>query len=197
MIYVLQLPKPSDNLINLVKSVAFARPINVESQRWHSTIQDSTINCAAGDFFSDDDINTLAKQEFQPLFKHKIFATIGVIHNINSLASASYPPHCDRVRTASINFYIELGGSNVSTIFYDKEDLASDSAGGHVLTYNEVSAEQEYVFDTDTWYLLNSRKFHSVENIKTTRIVFGLSFFNTTTDELLESMVDRIIIEPI
>ena len=192
MIYVLQLPKPSDKLINLVKSVALSRPINVSSKNWHSSIQGPNINCAAGDFFSDDNINILAKQEFQSLFKHNITATIGVIHNTNLLALASYPPHSDRVRTASINFYIELGGSNVKTIFYDKHDLVNDTVGGNVLPYKEVSAQQEYFFETDNWYLLNSRNFHSVENIETTRIIFGLSFFNISTKELLESIADSI-----
>ena len=165
MIYTLQLPKPSDNLINLIKSIALTRPINVSSRNWHSSIQGLDINCAAGDFFSDNTISLMALKEFQPLFKHRINATIGVMHNVNPLALASYPPHTDRVRTASINFYIELGGDNVSTVFYDKKDLVSDTVGGNVLPYKEVSAQHEYLFDTGTWYLLNSRNFHSVENI--------------------------------
>ena len=196
MIYTLQLPKPSDDLINLVKSVALDRPINVSSRNWHSSIQGPDINCAAGDFFSNDSINLIATQEFQPLFKHKLYATIGVIHNINPIEFASYPPHTDRVRTASINFYIELGGNNVSTIFYDKEDLASDTVGGNVLPYKEVSAQQEYFFNTGTWYLMNSRNFHSVENIKTTRIIFGLSFLNISIEELLKSLAESVGFEP-
>ena len=196
MIYTLQLPKPSNDLINLVKSTALSRPINVSSRNWHSSIQGSDINCAAGDFFSDNNVSLMALKEFQPLFKHRLSATIGVIHNVSPLALASYPPHTDRVRTASVNFYIELGGNNVSTIFYDRKDLANDKVGGNILTYKEVSAQQEYFFNTDTWYLMNSRNFHSVENIKTTRIILGLSFLNTNIEELLQSLADSIGIEP-
>lgn len=197
MIYTLQLPKPSDNLINLVKSIALARPVNIRSSNWHSSIQGPNINCAAGDFFSDKRVTLLAVQEFQPLFKHSIYAIIGVIHNINPISLASYPPHTDKVRTASINFYIELGGNNVKTIFYDKESV-TDIAGKNVdvLPYKDVSAQQEYLFDTDTWYLLNSRNFHSVENIKTTRIILGISFMDIGIEELVKSLAESIGIEP-
>ena len=194
MIYTLQLPKPSNDLINLIKSIALDRPVNIISRNWHSSIQGPNINCAAGDFFSDKKISSLAIQEFQPLFKYSIHATIGIIHNTNPLKSASYPPHTDKVRTASINFYIELGGNNVKTIFYDKKDLESEET--KILPYKDVSAQQEYVFDTDTWYLLNSRNFHSVENINTTRIIFGLSFINIKIEKLIKSLAESIVIEP-
>ena len=196
MIYTLQLPKPSDDLINLVKSIALDRPINVSSRNWHSSIQGPDINCAAGDFFSNDNITLMAKEEFQSLFNKRINATIGVIHNVNPLALASYPPHTDRVRTTSINFYIDLGGDNVSTVFYDRQDLISDTVGGNVLPYKEVSAQQEYFFKANTWYLMNSRNFHSVENIKTTRIIFGLSFLNTSVEELIKGLAESVGFEP-
>lgn len=196
MIYTLQLPKPSDDLINLVRLTALDRPINISSRNWHSSIQGTGINCAAGDFFSDNKVSLMTLREFQPLFTQRIGVTIGVIHNVNPLIPASYPPHTDRVRTASINFYIELGGNNVNTIFYDKKDLASDRIGGNVLSYTDVSAQQEYLFQTDTWYLLNSRNYHSVENIKTTRIILGLSFLNTSVEDLLNNMAESIGIEP-
>ena len=188
MIYTLQLPKPSDQLIKLIKLIALNRPINIESKKWHDDLQNNKINCGAGDFFSDKIITDFTKKEFQHIFKKEIYPTIGIIHNLNSNNTASYPPHTDRVRTLSINYYIDLGGDNVSTIFYDKQDPTDDQVGGHVLPYNEVKAQSKYIFDTDTWYLLNSRKFHSVENIKTSRIVFGISFLNTSTEEFFEML---------
>ena len=186
MIYTIQLPKPSDTLINLIKSIALARPINVESKKWHDSLQYNRINCGAGDFFSNNIVTALSKKEFQSFFKREIHPTIGVIHNVDTSTTASYPPHTDRVRTLSINYYIELGGDNVTTVFYDKQDPINDLAGGNVLPYNEVVEQTKYMFDTNTWYLLNSRKFHSVENIKTSRIVFGLSFLHTSTEDFFD-----------
>jgi len=194
MIYILQLPKPSDDLINLVKEIALSKPLNLESKRWLDSVQNTKVNSAAADFSVDDKITYLGKQEFQSFFKEPMKPIIGIIHNVDTTLPAVYPPHTDRIRTLSINYYIELGGDNVNTVFYDKRDQDDDMIGGNVLSYNQLQIKNKYKFKTGFWYLLDSKRFHSVENIMTSRIMLGLSFV-ISADKILEA-VEHSICQP-
>jgi hypothetical protein len=184
MIYQLNLPKPSDYLISLVKRAAEARPTNYASKEFHESVQGSDVNCAAGDFFSDQFVSVQAKIEFQRFFPIGLYPLVGIIKNTNSKSAASYGPHTDRVRTVGINYYIEAGGTNVTTVFYDKEDPDDDDVGGNMLPYNQLSKIGEQHFKENAWYMFGTRRFHSVEGIETTRLVLTLSLFQCKPEDL-------------
>jgi len=182
MIYNLNLPKPSNELIKLVTSVATNRPVNYESKRWHQTIQDTNVNCAAGEFFGDADVAALAKKELAPYINIDFSPAIGIIRNVESNGPACYPPHTDRVRTVAINYYIKSGGSNVKTFFYDQ----CNSEKGHVLPYSQLRKVDECCFDTDSWYVFDTTQYHSVENIESERIILTLSIKNTELKDVIK-----------
>lgn len=185
MIHKLNLPQPSSTLINLTRKHAYAKPVDYDSVKWHKTIQSPGRNCAAGMFFSHPEVTIHARKEYQHFFKHIIHPTIGIIVNTQPETPACYPPHTDRARTAGINFYIDAGGDNVTTVFYDKHDPINDKIGGHVLPYEDLIPVDQYHYDTSSWHVLNTRRFHSVENIQTARCILSLSFIDCTIDELL------------
>ena len=196
-IYTLRLPKPSDQLIDLVRTTALNRPTALESKKWHDSIQPETVNNVAGEFFqAEGKLAKLIVEEFQPLFKIRIIPTIGILRNTSLLHSGSYAPHTDKVRTLGVNYYIDLGGNNVSTIFYDKHAPDDDTIGGNVLSYSQVNVKTTYTFEVGPWYLLTSRRYHSVENIKTERIILGLSFINVNAATLIKCLVPTVGIEP-
>lgn len=184
MIYKFFLPEPSTDLINLTRQYALSEPIDISALEWHKTIQKTKINCAAGSFFMKSEITDLVRQEYQKFFGKEIYPIIGVMTNTIENVQASYPPHSDRVRTIGINYYIELGGDNVQTVFYDKHDPIDDTIGGHVEPYENLKPLSCIKFSKNTWYAIDSRQYHSVENILTKRYLLSLSFINTDYTEL-------------
>jgi len=172
----LRLPKPSEQLVSLIRTLATARPIDDAVLAWHKTQQPKDINCAAGDFFSDPSLAELALIEYKDFFNVEVYPIIGIMQNTEK-TPASYPPHSDKLRNVGINYYIELGGDDVPTVFYDKIDPISDKVGGHVLSYAVLpTITNQIVFKKNEWYMLPSRQYHSVENIETMRIVFSFMY---------------------
>ena len=154
MIYSLQLPKPSDQLINLIKESALSRPLpsdlNDVTKKWvDSFVEYSNLNVAKGEFFSNKLLDTSIKEEFQSLFKYEIHPIIGIFHNTKPDSVASYPPHTDYIRSFAINYYIELGGDEVTTVLYEKKnsnDVAKGGIYGSRLPYDKLNIKSEYVF---------------------------------------------------
>jgi hypothetical protein len=185
MIHKLNLPQPSSTLINLTRKHAYARSIDYDSVKWHKSIQSPEMNCAAGMFFAHPEVTIHARKEYQHFFKQTLHPIVGIIVNTRPETPACYPPHTDRVRNVGINFYIDAGGDNVTTVFYDKHDPIDDKVGGNVMPYLNLQPVNQYLFDTNNWYVIDTRQFHSVENILTSRCILSLSLIDCTVDELL------------
>lgn len=190
MIYQLNLPKPSDSLVSLVKEIAYNRPVNYQGQAFHKSVQQPKVNCAAGDFFTDPRVTQLARLEFQKYFSLTLYPTLGIIHNTIPGTLASYAPHTDRIRSIGINYYLESGGDNVTTVFYDQEDPIEETAGGNLLPYEVLNKVNEQKFDINTWYMINTRRFHSVENVERARLMLTLSLLNCTVENLNKLIKD-------
>lgn len=196
MIYKLDLPKPSEKLINSVMQYTKQSKVNLDTLKWHQSIQNSNVNCAYGDFFTKPDVTALCRKEFQPYFTKLIFPTIGVITNTDKNRHASYPPHTDRARSIGINYYIDMGGENVQTVFYNKCDPPEEKTGGNVLPYETLSVDTQFKFLPNTWYAINTKQYHSVENIETTRCILSLSILDTDFS-CLTNLVSSTRIEPV
>jgi hypothetical protein len=184
MIYQLNLPKPSDRLISLVREAASTRSTNYASKAWHEGVQQAEINCAAGDFFAYEQVTAQSRQEYQQYFPYVLYPIVGIIENTDITRPASYCPHTDRVRTVGINYYIDAGGPNVTTVFYDKEDSADDDVGGNMLPYEQLTKVGEQHFNENAWYMFGTRRFHSVENVESTRLILTLSLRKCSPEDL-------------
>jgi len=184
----INLPKPSEKLINLIKTVAASRPTNIGGQAVHIDVQSDNVNCAAGEFFADPEVSKLALLEYQSYFYNNLTPLIGLLRNTRTDAPASYAPHSDRIRNVGINFYVDLGGSNVSTVFYDKHDPEDDLQGGHNARYEDLTKVNEYYCNDSTWYVFNTRQYHSVENIETTRVMLSLSLIGVNAKDVHKVM---------
>jgi hypothetical protein len=184
----INLPKPSEKLINLIKTVAADRPTNIGGKAVHDAIQESYRNNAAGEFFRTEEITQLALSEYQHYFYNNVIPMIGLLRNTRTDQLAGYAPHSDRIRNVAINFYIDLGGSNVSTVFYDKYDPEDDLVGGYNAKYEDLNKVGEYFCNDSTWYVFNSRQYHSVENIETTRVMLSLSLIGINAEDIHKVM---------
>lgn len=176
MLTKLTLPKPSVELETLVRNLANNRIMDTSILEWHIQQQPSHINCAMGDFFTDNTLKKIASNEYKKFFNVEMIPIVGVIKNIKDVP-ASYPPHTDRFRSVALNYYLELGGHNVETVYYDKNEDENDTVGGNVISYSTLPSVSSVIkFDTEQWYMLPSRQYHSVENIETIRIMFSLMY---------------------
>jgi hypothetical protein len=180
----INLPKPSEKLINLIKTVAAERPTNFGGKAVHDAVQQVHRNNAAGEFFKTDEVTKLALSEYQRYFYNNLIPMIGLLRNTKTGVPAGYAPHSDRIRNVAINFYIDLGGSNVSTVFYDKYDPDNDLVGGYNAKYEDLTKVGEYFCNDSTWYVFNSRQYHSVENIETTRVMMSLSLIGVNAKNI-------------
>ena len=86
-------------------------------------------------------------------------------------APGCLPPHIDRSRALGVNYFLELGGSAVRTVFYDREEPIIGKS--YNITYDEVNVVEENI-STNGWYCYNVRRCHSVENIETRRVFIAI-----------------------
>ena len=103
-----------------------------------------------------------------------------------------------------MNYYFELGGDNVRTVFYKQKQsdvYPDDPTVGSTADYEMLDVHGEYATHTNEWYALNVGHYHSVENIETTRIILSigmpmLSFdqFKMKYDHLLSSSGNNILL---
>jgi hypothetical protein len=192
-LYRFNLPKPSEELQDLIKKVARETPMEPSAYRWHQSIQPKSINVVESKFYVHEEVARLGKLEFQHFFNVEIVPVIGIIKNTSNKPTACFPPHSDRIRCVGLNYYVELGGENIETLFYDKVDSPNDNAGGNVISYADApKIIKTAKFISEEWYILPARQYHSVENVETIRSVLSLSYVGDV-DEFINSHRDLII----
>ena len=97
---------------------------------------------------------------------------VGVMRNPTDKL-ASFPPHYDKVKAASINIVIELGGSNVRTVLY--EDARTENfEDPFIKKISDCVPIASYKLPKEEWHLFNTQRLHSVENIETRRVTVSL-----------------------
>ena len=169
----LSLPAPSSTLIELIKQSVVNAPIDPKAKPWLDKFHNNTINSPLqlGGYIVES-ISQQMTLEFQKFFpKHTLHAFISIMKNTaNTIASA--PPHTDRGRSLAINYFIELGGDNVETVFYNYHLPLKETASN--MLYSETNGIEYKVKFTHGWYAFNVTQCHSVENLKTTRIFVAI-----------------------
>ena len=105
---------------------------------------------------------------------------------LNSLWPYDCPtmgPHIDTKRKYLLSYYIELGGSNVRTVWYKEKgqtvdrthSLGPSGVGYWVENYKDLEEIDSVNMQTGIWYLMNPKIIHSVENIESNRTFIAVS----------------------
>lgn len=175
----LNLPSPSNSLIDQVIQYAKSVQFDVDGKRWLEEFHNGAITAAlhtrGGNF--NVDINRQINQEFQQFFpKHKFTSSVGIFKN-NSDHAACLPPHIDQKRALGINYFVDLGGDQVETIFYNFSATTPPDKAINV-KLNETGGILNKVRFDQGWYAFRTSQCHSVENIKTTRIYISIKILN-------------------
>jgi hypothetical protein len=174
MIYQLNLPQPSQQLLGLVEKFVEETTLNPDNKRWLDEFHNSTINSSQHLFALAPTLTDQLRVEYSRFFTTSIHAVVGIMKNSNSTQLACQPPHIDRGRTLAINYYIELGGNNVSTWYYNTVNHVKSNTSQNYL-YTEVDPVGQYIFEKNKWYAYEVSRCHSVEDIETTRYFLSIA----------------------
>ena len=98
-----------------------------------------------------------------------------------------FPAHSDLGRTTGINYILNAGGSNATTSWYNKVAETIGMAEWPAETLQNLKLLGSYVYDEKQWLVMESLRFHSVENVTCDRIIITISFNGLSyTDFLLK-----------
>ena len=187
MIYQLNLPHPSQQLLDQVEKFVNDTTLDPDNKRWLDEFHNNTINASQHLFTLAPTLTDQLRLEYSKFFTTPIHAVVGIMKNTNSTQLACQPPHIDRGRTLAINYYIELGGNDVSTWYYNTVNNVKSNVSQNYL-YTEVDPVGQYIFEKNKWYAYEVSQCHSVENIKTTRYFLSIMVSDLPETYTLEQL---------
>jgi hypothetical protein len=175
----INLPRPSGNLISTVKQFADSFVCDPDKKRWLDEFHHNKINSVLHHFDSPNFLTQLIRQEYQQFFPHHVIGgMMGIMKNAKD-TPACLPPHCDRSRAVGLNYFIDLGGNDVKTVFYDRVETIVGV--GINIPYEEITPVEEHQFE-QSWYCYNVNRCHSVENIESTRLFIAIRLVRPELD---------------
>ncbi len=110
----------------------------------------------------------------------------------------NFVPHVDpitpskQVRHYNLMYLFETGGENVETCFYETPpDTLEKCAerGIYKIPYSDVKLISKFVFEKNTWNVMNNQCIHSVEGITGKRMGLSVSFYNKIPPDFLKSFI--------
>ena len=203
--YKLNLPTPPKELQTLIK--LFSNSWAKNEGEWlgtqfctktHYLNELTNTNSAAHDFVpytvgpEAEQIKPYMK-EYEDIFGEDIVPILGIMKNVTT-KPACIPPHFDKVKGASVNFVIESGGDNCTTVLYDKA-RTKDIEDPLFVDKDKVNSIGEYNLNNG-WYVFNTQQVHSVENIISRRVVLTLMPVSEISMENFILLYDHLICEP-
>lgn len=172
----INLPPPSDKLVAMFRELA-------ESNLPPQPLAEPNLTINSTFIFTSEEINRQALLEYvQYIPNTKFRAFFGVMKNTMPGHPSSMSPHTDRRRLMSLNYYIDLGGPAVETVFYTYRKKP-DGTGNTQLSYQQAGEKTKSVILDQGWYAFDADLSHSVENILTTRTILSLRIVEGDIDE--------------
>jgi hypothetical protein len=144
----------------------------------------------ATETMDDDDFISMVSAQYQDYFGKLISATYCSFTNLGE-TPACLGVHNHWRRTLALNFFLETGGSDVRTCFYDQKpdsevELPRAEFSGY-FKYQDTTPKEYFVPEPNKWIAFDAKIPHSVENIETTRIYMTIVFAPDTEIEYLMS----------
>jgi hypothetical protein len=178
MISLLNLPKPSDNLMSMIVSHLDTLKFSNNAKTYYDLTQQGKVNCCEGQIFQCSPLITMQMyKEFYPHIKMKFLTTIGIFKNTDLTKLAYLPPHIDATRKLVLNYVIDEGGKNTLTSMYkmncSKSTLPRDI---QMISYENLDLSFSVKTLKDNWYATDVQNYHSVDNIETQRVILTISF---------------------
>jgi hypothetical protein len=135
-------------------------------------------------FNSREDVN----EDLIPWLKENIINDWGNI-GYHRFKGPNCGPHLDRCRHYVLNYIIETGGSQVSSIFWKpkSEQLDITHHDSRVDDYDQLTIDEVFILQPNQWYIINGRAgIHSVENIENTRVSLQIGFWHDPLTKIIK-----------
>ena len=152
------------------------------------------------------EIHSKVNEFYRPIFNTEL-STVALCFSNRVVPGFADPdpaqsaPHCDGGKfRMGINFIISAGGSNVTTTMF------KELRKGPVIQPTEHVYHKELTYDTKhhakerEWFFIETQRYHSVENIEATRILFRIYPVYDTNWEFEDTkqfLLAKALIEPL
>lgn len=179
IIKFLDLPSLDDATTQEILTLAEKIQPDLSSVTWLENFHKKTLK-AASEIYARDSavipiyIQDKIKKLYQPYFSTPITPIFGVFENIYKDDWSQIPPHCDRQRKLAINYIVETGGLNVLTCFYNNTRIGENLESAECAIHDKLSLNCKVRLPDRVWHAYCVQTYHSVENIKTKRIILSL-----------------------
>lgn len=178
------LPDPSSHLIKTVLEFADQFQFDLDKKRWLDEFHRNKINSGLHHFDSPGWLGDLLQKEYQGFFPlHRISGMIGIVKNSQD-SVACLPPHTDRSRAVGLNYFLELGGTNVETVFYDQVNPIVGMATN--IPYDQLKEVGRLCVAEPGWYCYRVERAHSVENIESRRIFIAIRLVKKSINQEMD-----------
>jgi hypothetical protein len=183
MISLLNLPKPSNAVLDMVTHNINTLQINNSSKKYFDGSQHNKMNCIAGQtFVCDIPIYLQLFKEFKFYITDRFQASIGIFKNVDTSKLSYLPPHIDNVRTLSLNYVISEGGKNVLTTMYKTTAQNVTKSAIQMELYDNLEIDVAVKTVANNWYAIDIQNYHSVDHIENQRVILTLSFNHINYD---------------
>jgi hypothetical protein len=189
----LNLPPPSDSLIDQIKEWANSVQFNHDNKRWLEEFHNGAITAPLHLLgVKDKNITEQMILEFQKFFpKHTITSTVCIMKSVDNIPSC-LPPHIDRGRALGINYFVDLGGNQVETIFYNFRKSAKAHESSNIQFDKTGGVDTKTVF-TQGWHAFAADQCHAVDNITNTRIFTTIRILTSDAETEVDYNLNRLI----
>lgn len=123
-------------------------------------------------------LTSMLRAQYGSLFKNHILNPFVLISENTNPSSPGYlAPHTDQRSMIAINYCLHRGGDNAMFSVYNERE-ENYEVRTVVKDWTDLTILQQYQVKTGDWYSLDTKRFHSVENIETTRIILSMRLMN-------------------
>jgi hypothetical protein len=93
-------------------------------------------------------------------------------------------PHIDQTRLYTLQYVVQTGGSAVDTVFYEAaNERLKIGQRLKFSCYDDLTAVESFRATDHSWWILNGREIHSVENIQTQRIALQIGLMRDPVEK--------------
>jgi len=189
----LNLPPPSNAVIEQIKAWANSVQFDPSKKQWLEQFHNGAITAPLHLLGVKDKI--ISEQmilEFQKFFpKHTITSTVCIMKSHDNIPSC-LPPHIDRGRALGINYFVELGGDRVETIFYNFTKQAKDSEASNI-PFDQTGGIRTKTVFTQGWHAFAADQCHAVDNLTATRIFTTIRILTSDAETEVNYNLDSFI----
>jgi hypothetical protein len=191
------LPHPNPEILKFILRYMneAKNKFEIDYQSTLTEIYQNKENIILGANIRNETVTAMVQEQYQKYFDCPISSCFDYFINTNpEQGVACLPPHVHHVRTLALNYFFDIGGTDVRTCFYSRKivDLFPKEKWGGYLSREDVTPYKYMITENNKWYAHPILVPHSVENVLTSRIFLAIQFVPTydMSDLVLEKKLE-------